>query len=97
MRMMTREMTSAEELVRKWMMNQQEIGRTTEDMKHTRFVYGSRIMEIGEDGTIRERSEGDVIIFRSPEQPQPPAHLCRCCSMEYDTEKDALQCCAYLD
>ncbi|WP_147802690.1 hypothetical protein [Alkalicoccus halolimnae] len=97
--MLTKQMTSAEELVKKWIEQQKEDGKTEAQLRKTMFVYGDRVMEIEADEEeklqISEKNDQDIVIFRTPE-PQP-GPFCRCCSMEYDNEKEALQCCAYID
>ncbi|TVP87222.1 MAG: hypothetical protein EA344_02095 [Alkalicoccus sp.] len=97
--MITREKTSAQELAEKWVNQQLESGKTAEDLHKTMFVYGDSVMEaqMDEQGTLqmKNKNEANIVIFRTPE-PQP-GPMCRCCGMDYDNEKEALQCCAYID
>lgn len=99
MNMLTKQRTSAKELVQKWVEQQTGEGKTAEELQQTMFVYGDEVMEIEMDESrqlqIKEKQESDIVIFRKAEP--EPGHICRCCSMEHDTHKDSLQCCAYLD
>lgn len=97
--MITKQRTSAKELVQKWVEQQKEHGKTEHELRKTMFVYGDEVMQIElneqEELQIHEKNKDDIVIFRKTEP--EPGYICRCCSMEYDTLKDSLQCCAYLD
>ncbi|WP_139148975.1 hypothetical protein [Alkalicoccus daliensis] len=95
--MLTKQRTTAKELVQKWVEQQKNSGRTEQELRQTMFVYGDEVMEIdiNEHQELHVKEKEDIIVFRKPEP--EPGHICRCCTMEYDTEKDALQCCAYID
>ncbi|MFC4736455.1 hypothetical protein ACFO4L_07635 [Bacillus daqingensis] len=97
--MLTKQRSTAKELAAKWVAQQQENGRTAGELHQTMFVYGDDVMQVdmneNKELHITDRTPQKVVVFRKPEP--EPGHICRCCSMEYDHEKDALHCCAYID
>lgn len=88
-------------LAQRWMDEQRKQGRSEEEMMRTMFVYEDAVMEIITDEhgemQIEAQKPEQLVIFRSPEERKDPGHICRCCTMEHDNEKEAMQCCAFID
>ncbi|WP_142303536.1 hypothetical protein [Evansella halocellulosilytica] len=98
--MNTKQMTTAEQLIDRWVKQKFRAGKTEEDLNETVFIYGDQLLHLATDewGSMNVESKGvnDVVIFRLPEEPTVE-NICRACGMEYDDEKAAMECCAYLE
>lgn len=92
--------TSNQELIEKWVTQQLMNGKTNREMDGTLFVYGNEAHRLhhhptGEIEIVPEQIS-DVVVFRKREERVELNH-CRACGMEYDTFKDAIECCSDVD
>lgn len=83
------------ELVQRWILQNEAIGKTKEDMMGTTFVYGDEILTlaaIGDESIGIQSQKGRVVVFRKLDD-LDLSHTCRACGLEHPSHKGAIECC----
>ena len=88
------------EMIDKWINQHVLAGKMKEELEGTLFVYGNEVHKLtktsSEDWVIERQEVSQVVVFRKEEVTEP-INMCRACGQDYESFKEAIQCCADLD
>jgi len=91
---------SLREMVEKWINQHMLAGKMEEELEGTLFVYGNEVHSLMKtssgDWAIKPQEVTQVVVFRKDEVTEP-INMCRACGQDYESFKEAIQCCADLD
>ncbi|MEW9673726.1 hypothetical protein [Ammoniphilus sp. 3BR4] len=90
---------TGKELIERWILQNRGIGRTTDQMIGTTFVYGNEISTLSsnERGELEIHSEKSrVVVFRKMDE-LDMTNTCRACSLEHQSYKDSIECCVDIE
>ncbi|MEW9673185.1 hypothetical protein [Ammoniphilus sp. 3BR4] len=90
---------TGKELVERWIYQNRGLGRTTDQMEGTTFVYGNEILTLTSNkrGTLDIQSkQTPVVIFRKMDELEM-RNICRACSLEHTSYKEAVECCVDIE
>ncbi|MEW9672925.1 hypothetical protein [Ammoniphilus sp. 3BR4] len=90
---------TGKEFVERWILLNRGSGKTNDQMKGTTFVYGNEVLTLtsNERGDLEINShQTNVIVFRQMIE-LDMRNICRACSMEHQSYKDAIECCVDIE
>ncbi|MEW9670930.1 hypothetical protein [Ammoniphilus sp. 3BR4] len=86
---------TGKELVQRWIIQNEGLGKTMDEMMGTTFVYGNEVLTLvaDEKDSFRIESQiGRVVVFRKIDE-LDLSHSCRACGLEHHSHKEAIECC----
>lgn len=90
----------SKEMIERWINQHIMGGKMNEQLDGTLFIYGDEVHRFSKtlsgDWVIEPQEVTQVVVFRKEEEPEQ-LNMCRACGQDYESFKEAIQCCAYLD